>query len=117
LEVWLSAEKRRERWKQRREGAIPKNLGLSYSNVKSEPLYEQLQSEIGALSDFSVHFTPEYFWRYYELIFRVFDRCENGRMLRHPDVERAHAFVLYQHEKFHGLAKPAIEALISSAVP
>jgi hypothetical protein len=148
LEVWLSAEKRRERWKQRGEGAIPKNLGLNYSNVKSEPLYEQLQCEIGALSDFGVHFTPEYFWRYswietplpggardfsfglrvgaielaflmlskhYELIFRVFDRCENGRMLQHPDVERAHAFVLCQHDKFHALAKPAIEALISSA--
>jgi hypothetical protein len=64
LEVWLSAEKRLERWKQRGQGAIPKNLALSYNNVKSEPLYEELQAEIGALSDFGVHFTPEYFWRY-----------------------------------------------------
>jgi hypothetical protein len=43
LEVWLSAERRLERWKQRGQGAIPKNLTLNYSNsVRSEPLYEDL---------------------------------------------------------------------------
>jgi hypothetical protein len=65
LEVWLSGEKRLARWKQRGQGDTPKNLQLNYSSsVKSEPLYEELQAEIGTLSDVAVHFTPEYFWRY-----------------------------------------------------
>lgn len=147
LEVWLSAEKRRERWEQRGQGAIPKSLTLNYINVKNEPLYEELQGGIGALSDFGVHFTPEYFWRYswveaplsggardfsfglkvgaielaflmlskhYELVLRVFDRCEDGRMLQHPEVERAHAFVLYLHKKFHDLVKPAIAGMTAA---
>ena len=149
LEVWLSAEKRRDRWAQRGKGEVPKTLNLQYSNsVKTEPLYEELQAEIGSLSDISVHFTPEYFWRYsweetprpggamdfsfglnpgaielaflmlskhHELIIRVFDRCEDGRMLRHPEVERAHQYVLYLHEHFHKLAKPAIDAMTQEA--
>ena len=148
LEVWLSAEKRLERWKQRGQGVIPKNLALNYSNsVKSEPLYEELQAEIGALSDVAVHFTPEYFWRYsweetplpgggrdfsfglnvgaielaflmlskhHELIIRVFDRCEDGRMLQNPEVARAHRYVHYLHEHFRTLAKPAMDAMTKS---
>jgi hypothetical protein len=118
---------------------------VSFNNVKTEPLYEELQSEIGALSDVAVHFTPEYFWRYswdetplpgggrefsfglnpgaielaflmlsrhHELIIRVFDRCEDGRMLQNPDVARAHAYVLYLHERFLKMAQPAITAMI-----
>lgn len=148
LKAWLSSEKRLERWKQRRQGAIPKNLAISFNNVKVEPLYEELQTAIGELSDYGVHFTPEYFWRYsweetpllggardfsfglkagaielaflmlgkyYELIFRVFDRCEDGRMLKHPEVERAHQYVLYLHNKFHELAKPALDAMMKDA--
>lgn len=146
LEAWLSAEKRMERWKQRRQGAIPKNLAVNFNNVKSEPLYDDLQAAIGTLSDFGVHFTPEYFGRYswvetslaggardfsfglnvgaielaflmlskhYELIFRIFDRCDDGQMLKHPDVERARTHVLYLHQKFHTLAKPAVDAMTS----
>jgi hypothetical protein len=149
LEAWLSGEKRLERWRQRGQGEIPKNLAVHFTNVKGEPLYDELQTAIGELSDFGVHFTPEYFWRYsweetplpggardfsfglnvgaiemaflmlskhYELIFRVFDRCEDGRMLMHQEVERAHQFVIYLHQKFHALVKPTLEALISGAM-
>lgn len=112
---------------------------------KKEPLYEELQAEIGSLSDLAVHFTPEYFWRYsweetplpgggrdfafglnagaielaflmlskhHELIIRVFDRCEDGRMLQHPEVARTHGYVHYLHEHFGKLAKPALDAMI-----
>jgi hypothetical protein len=149
LEAWLSAEKRLERWKRRGEGGIPKNLAVSFTNVKGEPLYEEVQAAIGELSDFGVHFTPEYLWRYsweetplpgggrdfsfglnpgaielaflmlskhHELVIRVFDRCEDGTMLRHPEVERAHQKVLYLHQLFHKLAKPALDAMIKEAV-
>jgi hypothetical protein len=53
LEVWISAEKRRDRWEQRARGEVPKTLNLRYSSncVKAEPLYEELQAEIGSLSD------------------------------------------------------------------
>ena len=145
LEAWLSAEKRRARWEQRVKGEVPKNLTVQYSaSVKSELLYEELQAEIGTLSDFGVHFTPEYFQRYsweetplpgggrdfsfglnvgaiefaflmlskhYELIFRVFDRCEDGKMLQHPEVAKAHRYVHYLHDHFQKLTKPAIDAL------
>ena len=50
--------------------------------------------------------------KHYELIFRVFDRCQDGRMLQNPDVERAHQYVLYLRNKVHELAKPALDALI-----
>jgi len=50
LDAWLSAEKRLARWQQRGQGEIPKNLQVSYSDsVKKEPLYAELQSQIGAL--------------------------------------------------------------------
>ena len=114
------------------------------AGVKSEPLYEELQAEIGSLSDLAVHFTPECFRRYsweerplpgggrdfsfglnvgaiefaflmlskhYELIFRVFDRCEDGRMLQHPEAAKAHRYVHYLHDRFQKLAKPAIDAI------
>ena len=146
LEVWLSGENRLARWKQRGQGQIPKSLQVNYSDaVKSEPLYAELQTEFGGLSDVASHFTPEFFWRYtweetplpgggrdfslglnvgaielaflmlskhYELIFRVFDRCQDGRMLQDPDVERARQYALYLHNKFHELAKPALDAMI-----
>lgn len=149
MDAWLSAEKRLSRWQQRGQGEIPKNLQVNYNDsVKKEPLYAELQSEIGALSDVSVHFTPEYFGRYsweetplpgggrdfsfglnvgaielaflmlskhYELIIRVFDRCQDGRMLRHEEVARAHAYVQYLHGRYHGLAKPAIDAMMKAS--
>ena len=65
LEVWISAEKRLARWKQRGQGQIPKSLQLNYSDaVKNEPLHAELQTEFGSLSDVASHFTPEFFWRY-----------------------------------------------------
>jgi len=149
LEAWLSAEKRRARWEQRAKGEVPKNLSVQFSaSVKSEPLYEELQAEIGTVSDLGVHFTPEYFQRYsweetalpgggrdfsfglnvgaiefaflmlskhYELIFRVFDRCEDGRMLQHPEVAKAHRYVHYLHEHFQKAAKPALDAFVTGA--
>lgn len=149
-EVWLSAEKRFERWKQRGRGAVPKTLALNYSSsVKNEPLYRELQSEIGTLSDFSVHFTPEYFSRYsweetpllgggtdfsfglnvgaielaflmlskhHQLIIRVFDHCEDGRMLQNSEVARAYAHVQYLHEYFHKLIKPVLESKVDGTI-
>jgi hypothetical protein len=42
----------------------------------------------------------------------VFDRCEDGSMLRHEEVARAHAYVQYLHEHYRKLSKPALDAMI-----
>lgn len=65
LQAWRCEEKRLARWQQRGQGGIPKTLQVSYSeSVKSEPLFQELQAEIGSLSDVAVHFTPDYFGSY-----------------------------------------------------
>lgn len=61
---WLKAAQRFKRWESRASGEIPKNLQLNFADVKGVPIYSDLMAEIGQLSDFAVHFTPEYFWRY-----------------------------------------------------
>lgn len=50
--------------------------------------------------------------KHHELIFPVFDRCEDGSMLRHEEVARAHAYVQYLHEHYRKLSKPALDAMI-----
>jgi hypothetical protein len=63
-EAWLSSLRRIRRWQERDKGAKPKSFQPQYRNLDTEPLFEEIQSKFGALSDFSVHFTPEYFGRY-----------------------------------------------------
>jgi hypothetical protein len=132
-DIWLDAQSRVNRWRQREQGSVPKQIHLRYGKVQTEPLYQELQAEIGLLSDFSVHFTPEYFGRYtweetprpeggfdvsfglqegaielaflmlnkhHELIIRVFDRCQDGRILCHSEVARALGRVHALHEHF-----------------
>jgi len=148
-EVWLNAQARANRWKQRGQGGMPKQLRLKYGRVETESLYQELQAEIGALSDFSVHFTPEYFSRYtweetprpeggvkgsfglsegaielgflmlskhHKLIIRVFDRCQDGKMLRNPDVKDAFDRVHALDEHFRQLLGPTLDAMIFGEV-
>jgi hypothetical protein len=62
---WKSVEIRKDCWKRRISGEKPKGtVSPKYKNLSTEPLYEALQAEIGALSDFSVHFTPEHLGGY-----------------------------------------------------
>ena len=64
--VWKAVGVRKERWETRGKGVRPKGaVNLKYKGVPVEPLYENLKSLIGTLSDFTVHFTPEHV-RYYE---------------------------------------------------
>lgn len=132
LDLWLSIELRAKRWRQRGEKQKPDPLTVKFK-VHGEPLYEKLCAEIGALSDFAVHFTPDFFSRYewekkpgYEngteyhfglregdiekgflrlcrhhvLIVRAFDRCQDGKMLYHPEVKQALDDVNELHELF-----------------
>ena len=61
---WKSVEVRKGRWESRRKGEKPKTFNPAYKGTPTEPLYEELQSAIGALSDFAVHFTPEHVLQY-----------------------------------------------------
>ncbi len=145
-EIWNAFQKRVTRWRERHQGKVPKTLALQYNKVQAEPLYQELQGEIGSLSDFGVHFTPEFFGRYvweeqrrpeggneysfglvageveigflrlskhHELIFRVFDRCQDGRMLSHPEVRAALDHVCSLHNHFLQLLKPRMDAMTS----
>lgn len=132
LDLWLSTELRQKRWQQRGKKQKPDFLSVKFK-VHGEPLYEGLGAEIGALSDFAVHFTPEFFGRYewekkpgpesgteyyfglkegdiekgflrlcrhHVLIVRAFDRCQDGKMLHHPEVKQAFEYVNALHERF-----------------
>jgi hypothetical protein len=149
-EIWQAAPARVKRWQQRGQKENPNPLRLHYKNVHTEPLYQELQAEIGALSDFFVHFTPEYFGRYtweekqradggfdisfglpegaielgflmlskhHELIFRAVNRCQDGKMLRHPEVAQALDLVYELHEHYRQLVNPALDAMLQKAKP
>jgi hypothetical protein len=58
---WLAEEERLARWAARREGKRPKSFRVDLESVKGDPLVDQLGDIIGALSDASVHFTPEFY--------------------------------------------------------
>jgi len=63
-DAWLALEARLKRLRNRAAGRKPEPLHINYKKVKLEPLYQEVDREIGILSDFSVHFTPEFFGRY-----------------------------------------------------
>lgn len=144
--IWRSDEARLQRWRQRGHGEKPKPLRTPYEKVRTEPLYQELETEIGTLSDFAVHFTPEYFSRYtweetprpdggsdvsfglregaielaflmlikhHELVIRVFDYCQDGRMLQHPEIREALGRVQWLQNHYHTLVAPTIEAMVS----
>jgi hypothetical protein len=62
LEEWRALAKRKGRWEDREKGIKPKGgpVNPQYKGLACEPLYEDLQRLIAALSDFTVHFTPEH---------------------------------------------------------
>jgi hypothetical protein len=69
FQEWRSKEIRIQRWLTRSKGEKPKSFSPAYKNVQAEDLYEELQKTIAALSDFTVHFTPEHVLRYeWELV-------------------------------------------------
>ncbi len=64
FEEWKNIETRKTRWESRSNGEKPKTFTPAYKATFTEPLYADLQSVIGTLSDFSVHFTPEHLLGY-----------------------------------------------------
>ncbi len=149
-DAWLAAEARVKRWQQRKQGQKPSHFYVEYKNLANEPLFRELNEEFGSLSDFSVHFTPEFFGRFiweetqlpgggsehsfglitgsiemaffmlskhHELIIRVFDRCQDGKMLSHPEVRAALERVYVVHNHFHQLIKPTLDAMTPRATP
>lgn len=50
------------------------------------------------------------------LILRVFDRCQDEKMLRHPEVARALQNVYELHERFRELLNPTLDAMIQEEV-
>jgi hypothetical protein len=65
---WAASEQRVERWKARLEGRKPKPLNDSVQYPKDHPTVDWLRRQVGVLSDFEVHFTPEFLssrcWEY-----------------------------------------------------
>lgn len=60
FDVWKAIEVRKGRWEVRGTGVRPKGgVNPHYKGTPAEPLYEDLKTVIGVLSDFAVHFTPE----------------------------------------------------------
>lgn len=67
---WLSFQERHERWVRRGEGEKPQRLIISYPALKGNLLAEQLNCQLGILSDEGVHFTPEFFGNLYWVVQR-----------------------------------------------
>lgn len=62
LKEWRALAKRMGRWQNRSKGVKPNGgpVNPQYKGLTVEPLYEDLQTVIAVLSDFTVHFTPEH---------------------------------------------------------
>jgi len=60
-ELWISFEKRHERWLRRLEGKKPKGFTVHFEGTQSHPLLQALEMSLGMVSDAYVHFTPEYY--------------------------------------------------------
>lgn len=60
-EKWIAYEQRMERWKARNRGERPKPLSPKLDLPRNHPILDELEKQLGILSDSSVHFTPEYF--------------------------------------------------------
>ena len=59
---WLDAERRKARWKDRRNGKRPKSEPAHKwgKEVVEHPLLAELRTTLGMLSDSDAHFTPEH---------------------------------------------------------
>jgi hypothetical protein len=108
LTAWQQTRTRRQRWKDRGSATRLKPVSVQFQNCSGD-LYDELQSWLGVLSDFTVHFTPEYVHQYdwrenqhgvqfgleqdalvreiivlagcHYLILKTFDHCLQGRLL------------------------------------
>lgn len=58
---WASFEQRMERWQARNRGERPKPLFPKLDLPHNHSIWNELEQQLGILSDSSVHFTPEYF--------------------------------------------------------
>lgn len=59
---WIESRERLQRWADRLEGKKPKNLNRKPFEIDPniEPTIDQLKGHLAALSDSTVHFTPEF---------------------------------------------------------
>jgi len=62
FEIWKATEVRKSRWEARAQGigTHRRPVNTQYKGVSGQPLYEDLQTVIAVLSDYTVHFTPEH---------------------------------------------------------
>ncbi len=62
-ERWTAFEVRMARWQSHRANEKLPKLKIEFKVLEGDPLAEELQQEMGMLSDGAVHFTPEYLSR------------------------------------------------------
>jgi hypothetical protein len=58
---WTSYQERHDRWIKRQQGEKPKPFRVEFTDIKGEPLIDELDRWLGILSDAYVHFTPEFY--------------------------------------------------------
>jgi hypothetical protein len=58
---WTAYQGRHDRWLRRQQNERPRSFVVRFADVQGDPLYERIETDLGILSDASVHFTPEYY--------------------------------------------------------
>ncbi|MBL8212934.1 MAG: hypothetical protein JNK87_19620 [Bryobacterales bacterium] len=60
LEEWVSFAERMGRWQARQEGIKPPAWNLKFDGLAGDRMSQQISTITGVLSDYKVHFTPEF---------------------------------------------------------
>jgi hypothetical protein len=58
---WTAYQERHDRWLRRQQNQRPGPFAVQFSDVRGDALMERINTQIGILSDASVHFTPEFY--------------------------------------------------------
>ena len=100
--LWTAPKQRIGRWKLRNAGQKPKEqLRLNYEGLKDDPLFENIQALIGALSDIAVHFTPEHISGYEWLHIANPDGLTVSFERSVEDVQQEALMLAAQHQLIH----------------
>ena len=58
---WTSHQERHDRWLKRLQREKPKPFRVEFTEIRGEPLMDEIDRWLGILSDAYVHFTPEFY--------------------------------------------------------